>query len=85
MTSGVPAPAAPDRNEVTMDAWEYLIVALPQFEAPTNAPGASPAVHRLNEVGERGWEAIGMATLSDNSIAVLCKRPSTATRAQKES
>ena len=55
--------------------WEYLIVALPRFEPPTHAPGASAAVHSLNEEGERGWEAVGMTTLADGSLAVLFKRP----------
>jgi hypothetical protein len=60
-----------------VDTWEYLIIALPQFEPPTNVPGASAAVQRLNEEGQEGWEAIGMTTLSDSSIAVLCKRLAT--------
>jgi hypothetical protein len=37
-----------------MTAWEYLIVALPSFEPPAHAPGASAAVRALNEEGERG-------------------------------
>ena len=40
--------------------WEYLIVDLPSFEPPTHAPGASAAVHALNEEGALGWEAVGM-------------------------
>ena len=55
--------------------WEYLIVSLPHFEQPTHAPGASPAIHALNKEGERGWEAVGMTTLANGSIAVLLKRP----------
>ena len=55
--------------------WEYLIIALPRFEEPTNVPGASAAVQRLNDVGSSGWEAVGMTALADGSIAVLCKRP----------
>ena len=43
-----------------MTSWEYLILELPSFEAPTHAPGSSAAVHALNEEGERGWEAVGM-------------------------
>jgi hypothetical protein len=58
-----------------MTTWEYLIVALPGFEAPTHAPGASAAVHALNDEGERGWEAVGMTPLADGRIAVLLKRP----------
>jgi hypothetical protein len=58
-----------------MTTWEYLIVQLPSFEPPTHAPGASAAVHSLNEEGERGWEAVGLTPLADGSIAVLLKRP----------
>lgn len=57
-----------------MDTWEYLIVQLPSFEAPTHAPGASAAVQALNEEGERGWEAVGLTPLLDGRIAVLLKR-----------
>jgi hypothetical protein len=55
--------------------WEYLIVDLPSFEAPTHAPGASAAIHALNEEGARGWEAVGMTSLADGRVAVLFKRP----------
>ena len=34
-----------------MTTWEYLILELPGFEAPTHVPGASAAVHALNEEG----------------------------------
>ena len=55
--------------------WEYLIVELPSFQTPTHAPGASAAVHALNEEGERGWEAVGMTPLPEGKVAVLFKRP----------
>jgi hypothetical protein len=55
--------------------WEYLIVALPQFQQPTSAPGGSAAVEALNREGESGWEAVGMTALADGTIAVLLKRP----------
>ena len=55
--------------------WEYLIVELPSFVQPTHAPGASAAVHTLNEEGERGWEAVGMTPLPEGKVAVLFKRP----------
>ena len=54
--------------------WEYLIVALPEFRAPTHTPGASDAIQRLNEEGDRGWEAVTMTVLGDGTITVLCKR-----------
>ena len=57
-----------------MAKWEYLVVSLPPFEPPTHAPGASSAVHALNKEGEQGWEAVGMTTLADASLAVLFKR-----------
>ena len=57
-----------------MTAWEYLIVELPRLEPATHAPGASAAVHALNEEGEQGWEAVGLTPLSDGRIAVLLKR-----------
>ena len=55
--------------------WEYLIVALPTFQEPTNAPGASAAVEMLNREGAMGWEAVGMTALGSGAVAVLCKRP----------
>jgi hypothetical protein len=58
-----------------MTTWEYLIVKLPSFEAPTHTPGASAAVLALNNEGDQGWEAIGLTPLDDQSIAVLLKRP----------
>ncbi len=58
-----------------MTAWEYLIVELPSLEASTRAPGASAAVHALNNEGEQGWEAVGLTPLADGRIAVLLKRP----------
>lgn len=57
-----------------MASWEYLIVALPRFEAPTATPTASAAVVALNREGDDGWEAVGMTSLADGSVAVLLKR-----------
>ena len=58
-----------------MTPWEYLIVALPRFELPSTDPEPSAAVRVLNAEGELGWEAVGMTVLSDESMAVLLKRP----------
>ncbi len=58
-----------------MVAWGYLIVALPTFEAPTHAPGVSASVAALNLEGNEGWEAVGMTSLADGTVAVLMKRP----------
>ena len=69
------APEGGTSDDGGMTTWEYLIVNLPSFEAATHAPGASAAVHALNDEGERGWEAVGMTPLGDGRIAVLLKRP----------
>ena len=58
-----------------MRTWEYLIVALPPFNVPSGQQGASPAVTALNYEGRQGWEAVGMTSLADGSVAVLLKRP----------
>jgi hypothetical protein len=58
-----------------MTTWEYLIVSLPEFEAAKTAQGKSASVTLLNREGEDGWEAVGMTTLGDGSVAVLLKRP----------
>ena len=60
-----------------MTAWEYLIVSLPAFEAAKATRGHSEAVDLLNREGAEGWEATGMTTLADASVAVLLKRPTT--------
>ncbi len=58
-----------------MTTWEYLIVALPAFEAPTALRGESAAVQTLDDLGAEGWEAIGMTVLTDGTVTVLLKRP----------
>ncbi len=58
-----------------MTKWEYLVLALPRFQAPTRAPGDSSALQALNEVGGEGWEAVSMTVLGDDMVAVLLKRP----------
>ena len=71
-----PIPIEPNTSHAgDVTAWEYLILELPSFEPPTHAPGASAAVHALNQEGERGWEAVGMIALGDGRVAVLLKRP----------
>jgi len=57
--------------------WEYLIVSLPAFEAAKYTQGQSAAVDVLNREGAIGWEAVGMSTLTDASVAVLLKRRTT--------
>lgn len=64
-------------GDFTMNNWEYLIAALPRFEAPTDSP-SSPAVRALNDLGEDGWEAVGMTVLAGENVAVLLKRPAQA-------
>jgi hypothetical protein len=58
-----------------MTAWEYLIVSLPTFQSAKTAQGESASVEMLNREGAAGWEAVGMTTLADGSVAVLLKRP----------
>jgi hypothetical protein len=62
-------------SEVAETAWEYLIVALPEFKPPTSTPGVSGSVAMLNREGSEGWEAVGMTALEDGTVAVLLKRP----------
>ena len=58
-----------------MIRWEYVIVALPEFQPPTTVPGASAAVEALNQEGRMGWEAVGMTLLGYGHVAVFLKRP----------
>lgn len=60
---------------MAMTTWEYLIISLPPFEVPTRLPSGSPAIQALDEVGEQGWEAVGMTLLANETVAVLLKRP----------
>ena len=60
-----------------MTAFEYLIISLPTFEAAKTTQGRSASVDILNREGAAGWEAVGMSTLADSSVAVLLKRRST--------
>jgi len=57
-----------------MTAWEYMIIALPEFGAPTASREPSEAVRTLNDDGAHGWEAVGMTVLADGRVVVLCKR-----------
>ena len=57
-----------------MTQWEYTIVALPTFEAPTSSRATSAPVRMLNDEGLNGWEAVGMTVLENRSVAVLLKR-----------
>jgi hypothetical protein len=58
-----------------MTGWEYLIIALPTFVEPTSTRGASAAVQALDDLGNEGWEAVGMTVLADETVTVLLKRP----------
>jgi len=63
-------------TDVPAHAWEYLIVALPDFGAAATSQGESPSVSLLNKEGTQGWEAIGMTSLDGGHVAVLLKRAS---------
>jgi hypothetical protein len=57
-----------------MTAWEYLIVALPEFKA-TTARGESESVTMLNKEGAQGWEAVAMTAMPGGAVAVLLRKP----------
>ena len=57
-----------------MTSYEYLIISLPTFEPARATQGHSASVDLLNREGAAGWEAVGMSTLADSSVAVLLKR-----------
>lgn len=59
-----------------MTGWEYLVLSLPAFGVAKAEQGHSDAVDILNREGAAGWEAVGMSTLADASVAVLMKRRS---------
>jgi len=63
-----------DKEGITV--WEYSIIALPRFQAPTTTRSSdgSASVALLNREGELGWEAVGMTALNDGTVAVLLKR-----------
>jgi hypothetical protein len=61
-----------------MTAWEYLIISLPGFGPAKATQGQSASVEVLNHEGSSGWEAVGMSTLADGTVAVLLKRPGAA-------
>jgi hypothetical protein len=63
-----------------MIRFEYLIVSLPTFQEAKTTQGQSASVEILNREGAEGWEAVGMSSLADGSVAVLLKRQSTAER-----
>jgi hypothetical protein len=73
---GAPLAAAGSAGQdEDMVPWEYLIVALPAFDAPARLRGASPSVAALNHEGDQGWEAVGMTVLTGGTVGVLLKRP----------
>ena len=57
-----------------MTRWEYLLLALPKFDPPPARRGDSAVVRALDDVGEQGWEAVGISQLADDMVAVLLKR-----------
>jgi hypothetical protein len=68
------SPQGRRHEEQMMTQWEYLLLALPKFEAPTPRPGDSAAVRALDEVGEQGWEAVSVTETTDETVVVLLKR-----------
>ena len=60
-----------------MTSWQYEILALPEFQAPSRVRGQSASVTILDKEGAEGWEAVGMTALTGGGVAVLLKRPGT--------
>lgn len=58
-----------------MTTWEYMIISLPPFAAPTRLPTSSLASQALDEVGGQGWEAVSMTVIDAGTVVVLLKRP----------
>lgn len=60
-----------------MDRWEYMAVPLAEAgKLKKKSSGISP--ERLNQLGEEGWEAIGVSLKGGDLVAwpvVLLKRP----------
>lgn len=63
-----------------MSQWEYRLLSLASFEAPTTTPESSAAVTMLNEEGKQEWEAVGLSSLDGGGCVVLLKRPITGAR-----
>jgi hypothetical protein len=61
----------------TLQQWEYLAIPLEDAERlKKHSAGLAP--DRLNEVGSRGWEAVGLTLKKGDLVAwpvVLLKRP----------
>lgn len=58
-----------------MSQWEYRLLSIASFEAPTTTPEGSAAVNMLNDEGKREWEAVGLTSLDSGGCAILMKRP----------
>ncbi len=60
-----------------MDKWEYMVIPLEEAgKLKKKSPGISPS--RLNQLGEEGWEAVGVTLKRGDLVAwpiVLLKRP----------
>jgi hypothetical protein len=60
-----------------MQKWEYMVVPLEAVgKIKKKSSGLSP--DRLNELGEKGWEAVGITLKRGDLVAwpvVLLKRP----------
>ena len=60
-----------------MQRWEYLVVPLEQA-GKVKKRSADVRPDRLNELGEQGWEAVGLTLKRGDLVAwpvVLLKRP----------
>ena len=65
------------RSEVHVQRWEYLVVPLEEAgKVKKKSADLNPA--HLNELGAKGWEAVGLTLKRGDLVAwpvVLLKRP----------
>ena len=77
MTTFSPTFNAPSRREATVEGWEYLVVPLKDAKRVKKEDDVF-APEQLNELGEQGWEAVGLSLKYGDLMAwpvVLLKRP----------
>ena len=76
MTTLSPTFNAPSRSEATAERWEYLVVPLKDAKHVKKEDDVF-APEQLNELGEQGWEAVGLSLKYGDLMAwpvVLLKR-----------
>ena len=77
MTTLSPTFNAPHQLEATAEKWEYLVAPLRDAKHVKKEEDAF-APEQLNELGQEGWEAVGLSLKYGDLMAwpvVLLKRP----------